>query len=576
MIAVGDDAAATGELQRALELRLSASKKLELVGAAELSAALPAAPARPAGPRPIDPALQKEAAGLLQEATDAYYQDRAAVALDRLSALGALQDRTQAFPVSERVRILLWRTAVFLALKDATQAEAEALAALALNPDVKVDLNEFRPSVKDAVDRVRARGLSAVTILVSGLPAGATLELDDRPVTSPFKATAGKHRLSARAPGRHDLVRTFEATSDISVSMTLPYATDPGTEAMLMTLATSSSPTREQRLPADQIAAKLKVDWIVVATAGRDANAVALAYPGATVHVAPPSTPGNVAAWIDQRLAGDAVAIAPAQTPRPVKTPRPAGSTTLAIDAAGGLAWTARNRALEGKSGGGFETSFGGVGPRVTVDARYGSPFAQLEAQWVNYGISTLDVTLPDGSDASVTGGTTTLARLHGGWRHSLGGQGEPDAAPSVYGTLGFAYETHSAKDVKDPAAGKLGLLTGYQRTAVEIAAGGRYPFAGTLRPAVSAGVVVAPVSTWTETPANTSGKNPSPGVAFGWNLGVAVTPASRLTVAFEYAGAMRSVAFDGAADAPVDPELTDSTIDETFHTVGVTAGYRF
>src|SRR5262245_20773435 len=122
VIGVGEDAGTAGDLQRTIELRLSSSsKKLEHVPAAELGAALPPAPPR-AGTRAIDPALQKEAAALLQEATDAYYQDRAAFALEKLTALALLQDRTQAFPTTERVRILLWRTAVYLALKDETQA----------------------------------------------------------------------------------------------------------------------------------------------------------------------------------------------------------------------------------------------------------------------------------------------------------------------------------------------------------------------------------------------------------------------------------------------------------------------
>ena len=62
VVVVGEDAGAAGDLQRAIELRLSANKKFELAGATELGAALPPAPPRPSGARPIDPALVKEAA----------------------------------------------------------------------------------------------------------------------------------------------------------------------------------------------------------------------------------------------------------------------------------------------------------------------------------------------------------------------------------------------------------------------------------------------------------------------------------------------------------------------------------
>lgn len=581
VIAVGEDAASAGELQRTIELRLSASPKVQLAPASDLSAALPPAPARAARPA-VDAAIAKEAATLLQAATDAYYEDRAADALGKLGELAALQERTQAFPVSERVRLLLWRTAVFLALKDGAQAEAEALAALSLNPDVKVDLNEFKPSVKDAVDRVRTRGFRLVTVVVSGLPPGSTLELDDRAVTAPFKVSVGRHRLSARAPGRRDVVRTFDAAGDLSVPMYLPLATDAATDAALAALASSENPSREQRSVADGLLAKAKLDWLIVAIAppGAEPRAVALAATGAQ-HASGAMTAGNLAAWTDQRVTSTSSATV-AATPRPARTPRPPGpppaagkASTVAILADGGVAWTTRTRTLQGKSGRPFETSFAGVGPRVAVDVSRGSPFAHAEAAWTTYGISTLDVTLPDGSGTQVTGGTTAQGRLLAGWRHAFG---DREASPSVFAALGGSFETHAAKDVRDPATGDLGLLTGYSRTAVELALGARYPIAapGSLRPSVHAALAVAPVSTWTEDPAGASGAKPATAPSFAWNLGVALSPVERLVVALDYSGAARSVAFDGAAQAPADPAIEDATITESFHSVGITAGYRF
>ena len=587
VVTVGEDAAAAGDLQRAIELRLSASRKAEVVGAAEIAAVLPAGPGSTApATRPLDPAVQKEAASLLREATDAYYQDRAAIALDRLGALAALHERAAAFPVADRVRMRLWRTAVFLALRDTAQAEAEALTALNLDPDLVVDLNEFRPSVRDAVERVRARGLRAATIVVPGLPSGATLELDGRPVTPPFKALSGRHELTARAPGRRDVKRIFEAgSSDLSVPMYLPVATDGPTETALTALATSSQPPREAREVAERIASRLDLDWLIVAV-GRtnDARGIALSSDGDVFHASPVASGNaayaNLAAWFDQRILAEP---AVAATPRPTRTPGPVqagpggvvGSRALAITANGGLVWSSRNRRLSGDGGSGFDVSFGGVGPRVTVDASLGAPFAHVEAAWITYGISTLDVTLPDGSKSDVDGGTTTFARLQAGWRHAFT-PGEPDAGPSVYAALGGSWESHAANDVRQPGSGDLGLLASYQRTAVEVALGGRMPLNAPLSPAISGGLVVAPTSTWSETPSNTSGRKPSPAFAFGWSLGVAAKPSDRLTVSLDYTGSMRSIAFEGTAKAPLDPALTDPTLDESFHSLGVTAGYRF
>lgn len=589
VVAVGGDAGAAGELQRAIELRLGTSRKVIVAGTAEIATTLSPGPQNaPGAVRPVDPALQKEAAGLLRQATDAYYEDRAAVALDRLAALAALQDRTNAFPVSERVRLLLWRTAVFLALKDEAQAESEALAALTLNPDLKVDLNEFRPSVRDAIDRVRGRGFRTATVVVSGLPPGAQLELDDRPVTAPFRATLGRHRLTARAPGRREVVRTFDVQSDVSIPMTLPVSTDAATESVLSALAGSAELTREQRTLTEEIISRLKLDYLVVARPdGADARATIVNAKGGAL-AAPAGNASAVAAWIEGKVAGEAAGgSVGVTTPRPPPTaratpppgavarrPRTGSSPGLAIAASGGLLWSSRTRTLSGKDAGDFETSFGGAGPRVVVDASMGSPFARVEAAFLSYGMSTLDVTMPDGSKEQVTGGSTTMGRLHVGWRQSFG-RGEPDAAPSVWAGVGGSFEQHGATDVADDS-GDIGLLTSYSRTAVELAAGGRYPFGGAMQPALSAGLVVAPVSTWSESPADTTGKNAAPGLALGWNLGVAFQATRKIGVSVEYGGAMRSVAFEGEAAPPVDPALTDATIRESFHFFGATAGYRF
>ena len=619
VIAVGADAAAAGELQRELELRLAAAPRVTLRGGNDLAPVIGRSGLATAAAGP-DAQKLRDGADLLQKASDAYYEDRAAFALDRLGALGALHERAGNFPVAEHVRLLLWRTAVFLALKDEPQAEAEALAALTLSPELKVDLNEFRPSVKEMVDKVRGRGLRMVTVVVNGLPAGATLRLDDRAVTPRFQAPTGKHRLVASAAGRRDVGRTFDAAGDLSIPMTLPIALDPSLDAALSGIVWRGQPSTQDVPLLAGLATRLGVDWLVVAATRSDpaseSRVVVLSPSGGPVFASPQlaigaGTNAALATWTDSRLASEltgaaaAVAVAtpspvPTATPAPagtpvavaIATPRPrpaptaaphfpparrhaASSEGVVLGARGGLLWLDRTRTISG-GGESFKTGFGGVGPRITADASRGMFFGELEAAFLSYGISTLDVKLPDGSKKTVGGGSSLVARLGGGWRHAFG-RGDWDGSPLVRAGLGVVHESHSAEDVKDASNQSLKLLTSYDRNGLELRVDGRFPFPDvSFRPAITGGLAVGPAIGFSESPKGATGTSPAAGPEFGAHLGVELAPLERLGVAFEILASMRDTKFKGTAQAPLSTAIRNATMSESFQGAALTARYRF
>ncbi|HVO30843.1 MAG TPA: hypothetical protein VMV18_08905, partial [bacterium] len=589
---------------RELELRLVSTPRITLKGANDLAGSLARPSSGTATQAAMDPAAAREAAVLFQKGSDAYYDDRSAFALDRFGALASLYDRTPGVPVADRVRLLLWRTAVFLALKDEAQAESEALAALTLNPELKVDLNEFRPSVKDMVDRIRARGLHTATVMVTGLPAGATVTVDDRSVSPRFVIPIGKHRITASAPGRRDVTRTFDASGDLSVPMTLPIALDPSLESALAGMVWRGQPSPSDVAALANLAARTNADWLVVGGTRVDPAvesrvAVFSLAQGGPAYASPqiPNGPGANAAlcaWVDARLqsevAGPAVAptptqvavVAPTPRPSPRSTPRPSvesrsSEQAVAFDVYGGLLWKDRSRTLS--AGRSFTTAFGGVGPRVGVDATREELFGLFEAALVNYDISTLDVTLPDNTThETVKGGSSTNARLELGWRHAFN-QGDWEGDPQVRVGAGILYESLAAEDVKDVGGAKLGLLSSYTREALEISADGRYPIsAPSWSPAVLVGLRVSPFGAVSESPSGTTGKSPSMGPGVDWRVGGVATPMPRLQIEVGYEGGMRSTKFKGPVPflAGVTPQPSGATVSETFHGFGATARWKF
>lgn len=570
VVGLGSDAAAAGELQRSLEMEAFSLPKISLKGGSDLASALAAPSPAPSALSGPDAATLKQSADLLQQVSDAYFQDRAAVALEKLGALSALQERSGNFPAAEKVRVALWRTAVYLALSDPLQAEQEAGNALVLAPDLQVDLNEFKPSVKAVVDGVKSRGLHLVSVVVSGLPAGAQLTVDDRPVPPRFQVPAGKHRLAATAPKRRPVAKTLDVAADTSIPMVLPVAVDPALEQIL-DLAVWSGNAPDARTRA-LLATRLGVDWLVVVAEHDDPKPEARAamiglLPGAGSGVSPvvPLTGAGAALtpWLEGVLRAN---VSDARAPVAARPREPRAPAELALAADAGMVWSSRTESL-----GAFRASFSGAGPAIAAGASKGPLAGGLDVSYVSYALSTLEVTRADGSRQSVPGGSSLAVTASGGWRH-LFGAGDEEGSPSLFAGLGLGFARHDATDVTDSSGTALGLLPAWQRIAVDARARARVPVGGGL--AAVAGAAVSPVALYSETPSKSSGASPKPGLGLAWEAGLGWQPTgSRLTLDARYSGATARTAFSGPAKTST---ISGATRTEDLTTLSLTARWRF
>jgi len=577
-IVLGSDPAAVGELQRELDDRIAQLPSAHALNAAAIAEVL-AIPAPPAKPR--DPEAAKKAATLFDQATAAYYRDRAAQALELLDQVGKLQDADAQTPPSDRVRFQLWRVAVYLALGDKPQADAAAIQALALDPRIEIDTAEFPPSMQDAITDLRARRGRPVTILVSGLPAGAKLLLDGRPATERNDAFAGRHRLEASAPGRRDLLRTIDAQSDAAVRMPMPLLLDTSLEAQVTGIL-----ARGMTSPADApvvaaIGKRVGAEWIVLGGVARAARIVVVKVDGAksfTSQTVPPNAALTLVPFATETLAK--------QLPPPPSTggrfgggigtgPAPTLPGGWAMELRGGALAANRSHNVTGTGGKPLSAAFMGVGPSLSLDVSRGIFLGSIDASYLDYGVSYLDVTLPDGSKGKVHGGSVAAGTLGAGARIPIG-PADPDGSWISF-LAAFGFEQLTAEDVSATGGTKLGAFANVTRTAVDVRAQGRFAVSGGTQPVgMLVGVSVSPYSSWTESPTGTTGKTPAPAISFGWNLGVEWAPARTLALRLAYRGEQRGVKFTGSAGGNAFAGLTDARETDLVNSVGLSAGYRF
>lgn len=577
VIAVGNDPATVGLLQRSLEVRLRTMPQLAVRDAADI---VPTIAVKTAPSASYDPVVQRKATELTDAASRAYYEDKLVDALDKLAAVAALYERAVRVPTGDRVRLLLWRTAVLLALNDRDKAEAEARAALVLAPDLKVDANVFRPSVVKLVDEIRRRGLPSGTLLLSGLPPDAEVRVDDRLVQGErVTVPHGRHRVAIRALGFHEVERTVDVGGDTAVPLGMPMALDPALERAV-SAAVFRGDAGDARPTLERLVERLGVDVVVLAgtrTEPTESRGMLFHRSGPPVAAGPFAATDAMVDWAARSLitvtpeptpARAPVAIAsPRPTARPVATPLPQRGPRprLPIAAAGGVAIVSRERSVKG--GGGFTSAFVGAGPRARLDVGNLGPFGAVDASFVSYGMSRLDVNLPDDSRTTVDGGSTLDVRAGGGWRVGLGG-GDPKGPAIAIGAFGF-FESHAGNDLED-SSGSLGIFPSQQRQGLEVRVGGSAP-AGPVSLLAELGVI--PFSQLTETPADTTGESPRTALSPVWRLGAVWDAVPGLAVSAEYAGEMRSVSFTGQGRAPLNPPVEDAKVTETLH--GFTVSVR-
>ncbi len=606
VICAGNEIDVVAELQASLLGRLGAYPGIALLPPQKLatvSGVLRTGDA--AGPASADPALQAaiaEATTLLDQAKAAYYEDRTAMALERLGGLASLQERFARFPVTERIRMRLWRAAVFLAAEDEDQARAEAREALVLGPDLTVP-KEFRPSVRDLVERARATKLPTGKVTVVGLPAGAKVTVDDRPVDASFTVPLGRHTLVVSAPGRREVARVLQVDGDLQFPLDLPYDVTPALEKLVGELVWSERPPPAVVQKLSTLGRKLGVEWMVFASARKgpdlqvraaliDARAetaalsLTLPFRGGVGEAlgswleghfqaprAPPVSSAGASASVPSGSAGPPPASGRPSGPLPTvvaASSRPGG---VRVTAEGGVLLSLIARELAGKDGGTFKSQFFGVGPAVAVEVAGRGWLAATEVGWANYGLSTLDTQLSDGSTVSVKGGSTARARVLGGYRH-LFGQRDSDGSPALSASMGFAYERGTFNDltVEEEAAN---LLPSHQSVESLARLDVRIPIGvGRLRLNVVPRGEVRLVHAYTETPAAASGKYDG-GWAFGGGASIELD-GRRSAFAVRVTQEVRGVAFTGDAKPAYDPPLVDSAGTDAHGSVVVSFRYRF
>lgn len=560
VLVVGEDPYEAGSLQRELERRLGPAVPGLAVRVASDVARRTGAPRPAPTPAVIDPA----AALHMEEAIGAYYEAQFLKALDLFAKVQALYESSDA-PVSKKTQVLLWRTAVFLGLNDLVQAQTEALAALSLNPELAVDpKSEVPPSVQQQLDAARrSASFKLVTVLVNGLPPTASVTIDGRSVPSRFKVLAGKHRLVVSSNGRRDVVRAFEATSDTAITMSLPISLAPANESAAQSLAWDGTDS-----PAfAALAEALDAEWIVVASIrGGEARASLRRSSTGTVNRSTTMPAAEAAVKIVQELAPLVIAGMQEQ---------PKGPKTFVVDDGTWLVQTHASVVAAGwlrsiSGGEKLETFFGGAGPELRADASKGHFLATGALSYLSYDASSVEVTLPDGSKSSATGGATIRARAGAGWR----GLGDDGGRFRV--VAGIAAESHSTKDVAAGSA-ELNLLTGYTRAALDLRGGARLGAPGLPSFLLDLEAGVQPYAYFAEDPDGASGEDPASALAFTWGAALESAPsASRWGLRFAYAGEMRSTKFAGASKAAVNPPMRDAQLDEMFHSFTISVARRF
>lgn len=578
-IAVGEDAALAGTLQRELDRRMAGVPGVAVRGIGEIASRIGEPSSEPAPV--LDPAVATQATDLLDAAIDAYYQGQFVLALDRFAKLQALQEQNGAFPMSRRTQVLLWRIAVFLSLNDAAQADAQALAVLSLDPEARVDArSEIPPSVQQVLDGVRASGrLTLHTVLVNGLPPVAELSCDGRSVASRFKTVPGPHRLEAKSPGRRTVVRTFTVREDTSLTVSLPAAPKGGMRPLLEAIAAAGTVQPEAEVSFAEIVAAIDADWVVIADAGREGGQAARAavWSRETNRIEKVSDPvpagaaaeAALGAWAERSIAELLAARGKAKDRG---GPVAVDETGWMFDVGAGLLAIGRHRVLSG-SGNELETMFGGSGGRLRVDADALSAAFLLEVDYVSYAMSGLEVRMGD-TVHRADGGSTLAARLGGAWKIPLGGSLRNGPFLRIGNVVDF--EQHAARDARFANGARMNLLPGYLRLTSELRVGGRMPVVrGAARNwmlDVEGGV--APAALFLEKPDGASGDAPRSAPSFSWRAGLVSD--GQWNVAAEYAGTMRSVRFRGESRIPVDPLVEDARIDESFHTFALRVGRRF
>lgn len=543
VLAVSDDVDAAARLQYQLEQWFP-----EAGGAERLRAAL-GAPSRVKAPQ-LSKQDRELVDNLMSQAKDAYYQGELDRALGLLNAVAVVHKRQKRIPADDLIEFHTWRVSVNLAKGDRETARLAADDALALDPDLKVDLGVFNPLVQDLIDEVRA-GLPVGELRAEGLPGDAVVWVDDRKVELPARVPPGRHRVVVWAPRlkpvesyvevRARRARKLGLVPPVNVS---PVRMDHRRELMALGRRSAALPLLVVQPKGEGLVAALVSDAEV-----------------STTEMAERKGP-ELVAWVEQQR--EALQVA-AGTRAPVE-----GMQVLAD---GSVLLALRSRKVKWDDCSGSRCprfTVGGIGPQVDLRALKKRLYLTGRAEFVSYHLSQLKVTneavpplSPEQHSFEVNAGGTLTGRA--GVGRALIAPGRLGEGRLLAATGGLLVVHRAGRDVVD--GGSVGIFPSSTRLGADL----RGSYHDRLAPTLSLDAELGwqPFNFVAEHPAGTTGERPHGGgfdwmvrasfVDAPWDLSVGVT------------GRYQTTRFADVGDSRLVPTPEDAKESNIVHALTIT-----
>lgn len=561
VFSIEDDATAAGGRQQRLEERLRRVRGLALRSSDEIAAKLTSATSI----KSRDTRLQVQ--DLLASAREPYWNTDLVLAAARVTEAEFLINAMGSTPTADRAEVVVWRIALQHGKGDAAGAEREARSLLAMAPDAMIDLDTFPPSVAELVDRIRASLPESIPVRFRGAPRGTSVWIDGRQAREPWRVAPGNHRLHAAAPGFRSIDLTFDADSEVVLSLGLAVALKPELEEKLRAFIHGGEVSKKDRTDfwellfrsnSDAFLAVARVEGGVrgrVFSQGHASNASA---------VFPATSDGeeSLTQWAVATLAERK-----AKTPRGTEVARASRRTFH-----GGLGVSSRAWQLHGSDGGHFTASgFSGTGPQVSGRLAHRNIVAEAEAGFTTYRLRKESVAAGGGTSVDTHGGSAAAAEVLTGYRIPLG---RTASAPCVVVLSGGRFERHESDPLVD-SQGDLGLLPSWDRLALEIRARAELPLVLPSRAPVAISVTgsLSPWNAWRMRPSKALGMSSLGEPGFGAGVDADLSLGARWACRLGYEGRLNAANLKGVGTAPVDPPLRNARISEQVHSVYLTFG---
>lgn len=532
--------------------------------------------------------VQRESDRILGDVKTAYYEDRLAYAMDQLGDLRARQQAIEGYPLQARVRVFLWRAAVYLELGDQDQARRELRLALALNLEPEVDLREFRPSLLKLLNRVKTEEIQTVQVQLKGTPVGAKVWVDERPVGGRFQVSAGEHQLLVKAPGYQDYKRELSFHEDQVVAARLALSLKPTVQELFASVVWENKVGKKAAELVDEIRRQSGLAALVLVglqwSPSARARSVLVLGSGRSDIVASDIIPWGagkeveVSAWVAERLRNYFQPVAAKKgvrnQERLLARRHAASSLQLSLDAGG--VGTVRRRVISGFShGADFDVQFVGAGPSLQLSVRRGRLQGGLVGDWVQYDFSRPTLIQPDGQEVRLRGGDTFRGRFEFGLR-TWDWLELSAVKPVVVLGLGARWEQHKAVSLGDDS-GDSGLFSSYTYWGPFVWVQMGWPLhLGRHRFDFQLGGSWLPWSEWRHQPQSRYGKESGAPLGYGWSTGIGYDTGDSWRLGFVLASTQLQGSYSGSASVNLEPELSNAKLLEDSTTALFSFGWLY